>query len=318
MSRSAADATRFTATSPHAYSKPSTLRSTGVNTFSPSSAPRSQTQLPNASQTFQFRGSGGPSETPAQKVARLRAQHEASKLGQITTWDKIVIRGRVWADKAHRITTMSLIGFSGKWKLRQEHYLSITNHMVYTVICTLVTVFSLGDMVVYNRRKRNAFYAEQRMLLQQRLAEAREAAATGTADEDQTLLLNRERAAEEAEAARKARKGPTAYLKALFSTEGLKKEETDSALNHLGEEGLRKMGEEASDNGVLVEVGAQTRKQSGEPESNQSNILNLVNDQRREGEREAESRGAPGGPLDKVAERTAEAVKPNKGWNPWK
>ena len=36
---------------------------------------------------------------------------------QISTWDKIVVQGRVWADAAHRITAMGLIGFSGEHKV---------------------------------------------------------------------------------------------------------------------------------------------------------------------------------------------------------
>ena len=120
MSRSATDATRFTATSPHAYSKPSSLRAASVNTFSPSSAPRSHIQPRNLSKPTPPQRSGVPPETPAQKVARLRAQHEAAKLGEITRWEKIVIIGRVWADKAHRITVYSLIGFSGEGKGVEE------------------------------------------------------------------------------------------------------------------------------------------------------------------------------------------------------
>ena len=115
MSRSAVDATRFTATSPHAYSKPSALRTAASNTFSPSSIPRSHTQPKNVP-PFQLppQGSGSPNETPAQKVARLRAQHASQKQGQISTWDRIVLRGRVWADRAHRATALGLISLTGQ------------------------------------------------------------------------------------------------------------------------------------------------------------------------------------------------------------
>jgi Cytochrome oxidase c assembly len=53
--------------------------------------------------------SAPPGETPQEKVRRLRAAADAAKLGQISTFDKIVIRGRVWADRAHRFTTLTLI-----------------------------------------------------------------------------------------------------------------------------------------------------------------------------------------------------------------
>ena len=119
MSRSAVDATRFTATSPHAYSKPSTLRSAASNTFSPSSYPKAHTLPRNAK--HQPPPPGGPTakpsvnETAAQKVARLRAAHAMQKEAQISTWDRVVVRGRVIADAAHRFTALGLIGLTGSW-----------------------------------------------------------------------------------------------------------------------------------------------------------------------------------------------------------
>ena len=117
MSRSTVDATRFTATSPHAYSKPAASKPAASKSFSPSSSyPRSHS-LPQ--KTAGPLGSHSTiKETAAQKVARLRAAHDALKNAQITTWDKIVVRGRVIADKAHRFTVLSLIGFSGKLPYR--------------------------------------------------------------------------------------------------------------------------------------------------------------------------------------------------------
>lgn len=122
MSRSAADATRFTATSPHAYSKPTPIRST-PNTFSASSATRSRFQSqrqpnPNISGQTPPNSNGRPpppppSETPQEKVARLRAARFAARDAQISTWDKVVIRGRVWADRAHKFTTLTLVGLTG-------------------------------------------------------------------------------------------------------------------------------------------------------------------------------------------------------------
>lgn len=115
MPRTVSDATRFTATSPHAYSKPNeNLRSAASNTFSPSNNSRTYPSAYNAhsspSGPIQFSGS---TETPAQKVVRLRAAHAAEKNAEITTWDKIVVKGRVWADVAHRVTVWGLIGATG-------------------------------------------------------------------------------------------------------------------------------------------------------------------------------------------------------------
>ena len=115
MSRSAADATRFTATSPHAYSKtflrsppssanPPSRSNTNPHRFSNPNAPRYPAPGPK---------NIPPAETPAEKVARLRSSRLAEKEAQISKWDKIVVRGRLWADRAHKATAYSLISFSG-------------------------------------------------------------------------------------------------------------------------------------------------------------------------------------------------------------
>lgn len=80
--RSVADATRFTPTGPHAFTR---------------------TPIPAAATT-------AVGETPQQRVARLREANQRAKLDQISTVDKVITRGRVWADKAHRAFALSLIG----------------------------------------------------------------------------------------------------------------------------------------------------------------------------------------------------------------
>ncbi|KAL8991466.1 MAG: hypothetical protein Q9169_007863, partial [Polycauliona sp. 2 TL-2023] len=122
MSRTVADATRFTATSPHAYSRPSSILRTAANTFSPSTNPSSSSSQPTyrkpPSSNARIPNSPPPPpppsqqsvETPQQKVTRIRAQRAAQKLNSLTLWDKVVIRGRVYADRAHRITVYGLMG----------------------------------------------------------------------------------------------------------------------------------------------------------------------------------------------------------------
>ena len=91
MSRSPpADPTLFTSTTPHASAKPSTVK---------------------------IGGKAPLNETPQQKVARLREAARKAKQRQESSFDKVVTRGRVWADRAHRFTTLSLIGFTGKYFL---------------------------------------------------------------------------------------------------------------------------------------------------------------------------------------------------------
>lgn len=94
MPRSATDATRFTSTTPHASAKvPS-------STTKPKAPPQ--------------RKPGPAGETPQEKVRRLRAAADAARDAQVSTFDKIIVRGRVWADRAHRFTALSLIGATCK------------------------------------------------------------------------------------------------------------------------------------------------------------------------------------------------------------
>ncbi len=89
MPRSAIDATRFTATGPHAHSK-SSISSTKPHSSSPP-----------------------PRETPHEKVNRLRNAARKARLDKESKFDKVVARGRVWADRAHKVTTLSLIAATG-------------------------------------------------------------------------------------------------------------------------------------------------------------------------------------------------------------
>ncbi len=90
MPRSAKDATRFTSTTPHATAKPQS-----VNLGS----------KPNG---------GIQGETSQEKIKRLRAAADRARNAQISTFDKVIIRGRIWADRAHRVTTLVLIGATGE------------------------------------------------------------------------------------------------------------------------------------------------------------------------------------------------------------
>lgn len=103
MSRSAADATRFTATGPYASSKPSAA---------PYKLPGF---LANSDSKPQNNGSGGNrQETPKEKVERLRAQARAARIAQSTSrLDTLVDFGRRFANKAHKGMVYTLITASG-------------------------------------------------------------------------------------------------------------------------------------------------------------------------------------------------------------
>jgi len=217
--RSATDATRFTATGPHASAK-----------ITPSSSSRPANALPP-------KKTGPVGETPQQKVRRLRAAANAARDAQVSTFDKVILRGRVWADRAHRATAYTLIGI--------------------TFIAGGVTVYALGDMMIYNRRKRAEFFTEQKAKHEAAVHDAKLAIDHGVATEAQLEFIAREEAEDarlakikEAKAKRGVFKGVTSWL--FF---GLKKEEegddVGSSEARLGFESLSEeddaLGERESD-----------------------------------------------------------------------
>jgi hypothetical protein len=110
MSRSAADATRFTATGPYASSKPN-----GAPYELPSfmqSKDNAKPAKPTAPQT----GPDGQPETPKQKVERLRAQARAARMAQQSSGvDRWIESGRRFANRAHKGMVYSLIVASGTY-----------------------------------------------------------------------------------------------------------------------------------------------------------------------------------------------------------
>jgi hypothetical protein len=56
---------------------------------------------------------GPPGETPQQKVRRLREAAARARDAKVSGFDRVLVRGRVWADRAHRFTALSLIGITG-------------------------------------------------------------------------------------------------------------------------------------------------------------------------------------------------------------
>src|SRR2546423_7831298 len=103
--------TRFTSTSPHASFKPP---ATSTFSYQPPT-PRNE-----ASTNTPFNVAGGSGETPKENVERLRAAARAAKAKQsMSMVDRVIDRGRLWADIGHRVVTYGLIGFTGMFVLRR-------------------------------------------------------------------------------------------------------------------------------------------------------------------------------------------------------
>ncbi|KZF22884.1 hypothetical protein L228DRAFT_261007 [Xylona heveae TC161] len=275
MARSPADATRFTATGPHAHSKFNMHGSSASSAFPPPSHP----------------------ETPQEKVNRLRNAARQAKLAKESRFDKVTARGRVWADRAHRITALTLIAATG--------------------IAGVVTVFALGDMIVYNRKKRKEFFAEKEAQHAVKLERARDAATKGTASDYQKLLLNRERAAAEAEQERLNNKGYFAGAKDwLYS--GLKKDDVAENSSEQGNERADGLSI-AADAAHKVSDEVQNLTATGKAAS-EKGVLQMVQEKAQSGNATGQDVAAKGGYLDRLgqapSEKEPEEQKP-RSWTSW-
>ncbi|EGE03599.1 hypothetical protein TEQG_02629 [Trichophyton equinum CBS 127.97] len=183
MSRSASDATRFTATGPYAYSKSSMSSPASSSKWSGLKVRSSQPSQPSPGQ--------GTQETPREKVERLRAQARANRIAQsFSPMDKIVNSGRTWADRFHRGAVYSLIAASG--------------------IAGLLTIYSMASLITHNRRQRELFVEKEL----ESLLGARKAYVAGTATPQQIELLRKEKAADEEKRMRDEAKKQTMFYKA--------------------------------------------------------------------------------------------------------
>ncbi|KAJ5088250.1 hypothetical protein N7456_011866 [Penicillium angulare] len=161
MSRSAADATRFTATGPYASSK---------NNGTPYDLPESmKSKTTNTQKSVPQSGPDGSPETPKQKVERLRAQARAARMAQSSSgMDRLIDVGRRFANKAHKGMVYSLILTSGA--------------------CAVLTAYSMVSLTLYNRRQRTLWIEKETETLNQ----ARIAQANGSATLDQLELIKKE------------------------------------------------------------------------------------------------------------------------------
>ncbi|KAL9596586.1 MAG: hypothetical protein Q9219_005713 [cf. Caloplaca sp. 3 TL-2023] len=315
MSRTVADATRFTATSPHAYSKPASILRPSSFAASGAALRSSQKQQQQSPRNPNNPPSQPPpNETPQQKVARLRALRAAEKNKPLDLWDRTVLRGRRWADIAHRVTAYSLMGFS--------------------VLAGIITVYSLTDMIMYNRKQRSVFFATQAAIYTDTLRSAIAAEQEHRPlTDDETAVLNREKMVLQAEAERQRlhELGWGKRIKAYLLGGG----EIERALEAMDRESeMRAQQMVASSEGGGGGKGAAAVKRVEEVVS-QERVMQVLEEKRKReekaGEQVAQVEGeqvdrvreeevhVEGGPLDQVAEQATmvSAEKAKGGWSSW-
>ncbi|KAL8816340.1 MAG: hypothetical protein Q9191_008349 [Dirinaria sp. TL-2023a] len=292
---SAADATRFTSTPPHAFSKappvlrastltadpgrpPPSLRLNPATRKSQQQQPQSPSSTPGKPAVPSGGGDGSPAaagaeparveETPAEKVARLRAARAAAKT------------------------------------------------QIDIIVCVGVTTYALSSMIIYNRRKRRAWYADQIRAQEEDLVAAIENDKRGLPlTEDQTLVLNREKARFAAEEER--RNKPTYWGRVvqpmLERWTGFRfgEGEARAAKGEEGEADAESVVQKIEDGVVQGEkrVGEGLREMvrgnlagGGGVEAEQGVIMGLE-----------EARTRKGGPLDQAAENAVESAREKVG-----
>ncbi|RMJ23006.1 hypothetical protein PHISP_06120 [Aspergillus sp. HF37] len=281
MSRSAADATRFTATGPYANSKPGSSRLPyNLPDFMQKSQPQPQSQNHSQSQGTgqpgqgagsQATGGGGQSETPREKVERLRAQTRAARAAAAAPSgvDRMIEVGRRVANRAHKTMVYALIATSGA--------------------CGVLTVYSMVSLTLYNRRQRLAWLDNELEKLQQ----ARLAYANETATPEQLEVLRNEKIGEIMQQKKDAEKEQRPWNQAKrFLFGGMMSEEAD--------QGRRVEGEAAEAKPAVLE--AVTAKEGSNFKADGAT---------------AQQQQKPG-QLDVLADNAESAVKQNsRSWFSW-
>lgn len=312
MSRRAADATRFTSTSPQAIPRSASTSQSPSTT--PSQHVRQRLQERGRSSitgsTIEIPATAAPAnETPHQKVARLRAAARQAKLDQETNLDRAIARGRVVADFLHRWTVRSLLFLSGMLAgLCIIYAQSVDEHISPALVASIgIAGYSTFDMLVYNRRKRREWLAQQQAAYETALARAMQARDEGTLTSDQALILNKELALQQADEENKNAKSLARRGKDwLFS--GLQREEQRGGRLGVGlAAGARKEGIDATNDAVPT-LGVE-RIGSSEP------FLSGINEP--QGASAATSLPS-GGPLDQMGNASAKEIENQaRSWFSW-
>lgn len=178
-----------------------------------------------------------------------------------------------------------------------------TNSRAIVGCVGVLAVFSIGDMIVYNRRKRAIYFAAQERDQALVLASAREAVAAGTASPAQTALVvgiaEEEEAMEKKKAERKAPSKLLWWLHGDWKEEKLLEEQRRAALAE-----FKRLEGEGS--GGVTSAVREARDSVAEKVS--SSLATST----------ATAAPVAGGPLDQEAATAAQKVEEKgKGWLGW-
>ena len=266
-------------------------------------SPRGGRPMPGQQPTF---SKGPPGETPAEKIARMRAEWRAKNIAPLSLWDRTVVRGRRIADLTHFYFVTFLAIFTGTHPVSpflppaSRDLLGLTACPHRAVLCMGYASFCMVDLFKYNRRKKAEFHETQKILYQTALQESREALARGEATQAHLDMLENERLAVLDEERLRKKSYSREIFNYLFRREEFEKEKPVNEI-----EAMRKrfpLREEPPPKEQGAEAVRAVAGVDGSSKDRETSTLKAVEDKRREGEKAAERRGVQGGPLDFLAE----------------
>jgi len=163
------------------------------------------------------------------------------------------------------------------------------------VLAAGITVFALGDMMIYNRRRRNEFYRLQREQRAHALELANEAFNNGSANEEQLQLIEEEK----------------------MRLAGVQTRKQTGLFKRL-KEGLIGGLEKEDKKGGTLGIGVTSTAEKGSEELGIMNKVEGLVDSTKEKLPPASGRSVEGGPLDQLGATVAkDAEKARKSWLRW-
>ncbi|KAI9151570.1 hypothetical protein HJFPF1_08777 [Paramyrothecium foliicola] len=289
--RTVKDATRFTSTIPHATSKSAAGTARGPASSIAASVPPKQ--APRI-----------PGETPEQRVRRLRMAHLAAQQAQISKTDRFLDSSRRFLDVAHRWTVKGIV--------------------IFTVVAGVISIYSVWDMLRYNRARRAEWAEAQKRLEEDSLAAARLAYLKGEATESQIFLV--EEANREAE--EKGEKLPPllappehrTHFEEHFGGAGQQQAVAKEEAKGKGVLGVFSgfLGSKAAETSTATTTTQSVSSSSGVVQAAETQASNVQDKARGAWEAEKENQRR-GGSLDQLGLETAGSSQSSgkKGWWPW-
>jgi hypothetical protein len=180
-----------------------------------------------------------------------------------------------------------------------------------TVICAGVTCYALGDMIMFNRRKRAEFFSEQKAMHEAAVHNAREAIGRGNATEAQLDFIKK---VDEEDAKLKVLKLQRMEKKGIFASS------KDWLLS-----GLKKDEHEIEPTGVEATPGSENASGAGKGGVLQAieERKDLIRDEANKAFENEKQQQRRGGMLDQLGTSIAEengfadSKRPSKSWISW-